>query len=100
MATTQREGHAWDMYEVRLLMPLVGRLIQWSLCSLVFRRFARAAKNWCNSQLQQATNRKFERMPTVEEFIPMRRYTIGGAMVEGSVHAAQHIIALLTRVYW
>jgi hypothetical protein len=40
---------------------------------------------WFEGQLQQGTNRKLGRMPTIEEFIPMRRATIGCGMVEAMI---------------
>ncbi|THU86033.1 terpenoid synthase [Dendrothele bispora CBS 962.96] len=48
-------------------------------------RFTKSAIEWFNGQLQQGTNRKMGRMPTIEEFIPMRRATIGCGMVEAMI---------------
>ncbi|KAK1217827.1 hypothetical protein PQX77_019500 [Marasmius sp. AFHP31] len=49
------------------------------------RRFIQAYLDWSASQIQQATNRKDDRLPPVEEFILMRRATIGAALVEAMV---------------
>ncbi|KAF5374219.1 hypothetical protein D9758_004664 [Tetrapyrgos nigripes] len=48
-------------------------------------RFAKTAVEWFEGQLQQGLNRKLGRMPTIEEFIPMRRATIGCGMVEAMI---------------
>ncbi|TDL19929.1 terpenoid synthase [Rickenella mellea] len=48
-------------------------------------RFSRAFEHWSQSQILQSRNRSIKRMPSVEEFIVMRRATIGGAMVEAMV---------------
>ena len=45
--------------------------------------FIRAFEAWSDSQVTQSRNRSEDRMPSVDEFILMRRATIGGAMVEG-----------------
>jgi len=50
-----------------------------------YNRFARAFQDWSRGQVKQAHNRSIERMPSSEEFILMRRATIGGAMVEAMV---------------
>jgi hypothetical protein len=46
-------------------------------------RFIRAFDAWSNSQVTQSRNRSQDRIPSVDEFILMRRATIGGALVEG-----------------
>ncbi|KAK7459648.1 hypothetical protein VKT23_009630 [Stygiomarasmius scandens] len=48
-------------------------------------RFAKTAVEFFDGQLQQGANRKLGRMPTIEEFIPMRRATIGCGMVEAMI---------------
>ncbi|KAG7089978.1 hypothetical protein E1B28_011602 [Marasmius oreades] len=50
-----------------------------------YRRFVQAYLDWSGSQVQQASNRNVDRFPPVEEFILMRRCTIGAAMVEAMV---------------
>lgn len=45
--------------------------------------FIRAFVEWSDSQVTQSRNRSHDRIPPVDEFILMRRATIGGAMVEG-----------------
>lgn len=46
-------------------------------------RFIRAFEAWSSSQVTQSHNRSQDRIPSVDEFILMRRATIGGALVEG-----------------
>jgi hypothetical protein len=46
-------------------------------------RFAEAVRDFTRGEVKQAHNRSIGRMPSSEEFILMRRATIGGAMVEG-----------------
>lgn len=48
-------------------------------------RFGRAVEAFTNSQIQQARNRSLSQMPCVNDFILMRRATIGAALVEGSM---------------
>ncbi|KAF8991670.1 isoprenoid synthase domain-containing protein [Cyathus striatus] len=48
-------------------------------------RFIRAFEAWSQSQVKQAQNRHADRLPSVSEFILMRRATIGAAMVEAMV---------------
>ena len=38
-----------------------------------------------NSQVEQARNRATDEIPSVEEFIVLRRRTIGGPIVEGEM---------------
>lgn len=45
--------------------------------------FIRAFEAWSDSQVTQSRNRSQDRIPSVDEFILMRRATIGGALVEG-----------------
>ncbi|KAL0576974.1 hypothetical protein V5O48_005016 [Marasmius crinis-equi] len=47
--------------------------------------FIQAYRDWSAAQVQQASNRNIDRMPTVQEFILMRRTTIGAAIVEAMV---------------
>ncbi|THU93901.1 hypothetical protein K435DRAFT_799357 [Dendrothele bispora CBS 962.96] len=48
-------------------------------------KFAKSAVEFfIIGQLQKRNNRKLDRMPTIEEFIPMRRATIGCGMVEAN----------------
>ena len=49
-------------------------------------RFIKAFEAWSGSQVTQSRNRSQDRIPSVDEFILMRRATIGGAMVEGKNH--------------
>ncbi|THU78121.1 terpenoid synthase [Dendrothele bispora CBS 962.96] len=55
-------------------------------------RFAKSAIEFFNGQLQQGNNRKLNRMPTIEEFIPMRRATIGCGMVEAMIEYSLDIV--------
>ncbi|KAG2359861.1 terpenoid synthase [Suillus spraguei] len=48
-------------------------------------RFIKAFEEWSDSQVAQSRNRSQDRMPSVDEFILMRRATIGGALVEAMV---------------
>ncbi|KAG2145439.1 terpenoid synthase [Suillus bovinus] len=50
-----------------------------------YQRFIRAFEAWSSSQVSQSRNRSEDRMPSVDEFILMRRATIGGALVEAMV---------------
>ncbi|KAL4256657.1 Terpene synthase [Pleurotus pulmonarius] len=54
-------------------------------------RFAQATENWCNSQVWQCANRADHQTPSVADFITMRRYSIGGAMVEAMIEYAYEI---------
>lgn len=47
-------------------------------------RFIQAFKDWSSSQVMQSRNRSKLLLPSVEDFILMRRNTIGAALVEGS----------------
>ncbi|VDC00550.1 unnamed protein product [Peniophora sp. CBMAI 1063] len=51
----------------------------------VYDRFCAAFIAWSTSQVQQSTNRKDRLFPPMDEFILMRRATIGGALVEAMV---------------
>ncbi|KAI6142946.1 terpenoid synthase [Pisolithus tinctorius] len=53
-----------------------------------YKRFIRAWEEWSSSQVTQSRNRSQDRIPTVDEFILMRRATIGGAMVEGGIQTS------------
>ncbi|KAJ8473020.1 hypothetical protein ONZ45_g16452 [Pleurotus djamor] len=55
------------------------------------RRFARAAEGWCRSQVWQCANRATGEIPSVDDFIVMRRHTIGAGMVEAMVEYALNI---------
>ncbi|RDX42205.1 terpenoid synthase [Lentinus brumalis] len=48
-------------------------------------RFHRAVESWMNSQVEQARNRKLDEIPAVDEFIVLRRRSIGGPIVEAMV---------------
>ncbi|KAF9262323.1 terpenoid synthase [Marasmius fiardii PR-910] len=50
-----------------------------------YRRFVQAYLDWSGSQVKQASNRKVDHIPPVDEFILMRRCTIGAALVEAMV---------------
>ncbi|KAH7928018.1 terpenoid synthase [Leucogyrophana mollusca] len=50
-----------------------------------YTRFIRAFEEWSSSQVKQARNRSQDRIASVDEFIQMRRATIGGAMVEAMI---------------
>ncbi|KAG6328755.1 hypothetical protein ID866_10334, partial [Astraeus odoratus] len=52
------------------------------------KRFIRAWEDWSSSQVTQSRNRSQDRIPPVDEFIKMRRATIGGALVEAMVEYA------------
>ncbi|KAI0705976.1 terpenoid synthase [Cerioporus squamosus] len=48
-------------------------------------RFFRAVESWMNSQVEQARFRSTDEIPSVEDFIILRRRTIGGPIVEAMV---------------
>ncbi|KAH8102071.1 terpenoid synthase [Cristinia sonorae] len=48
-------------------------------------RFYRAVQSWMNSQVEQAQLRSDGTVPSVEDFIRLRRRTIGGEIVEAMV---------------
>ncbi|KAI0079068.1 terpenoid synthase [Panus rudis PR-1116 ss-1] len=48
-------------------------------------RFKRAVESWMKSQVEQAASRADNLLPSVEEFIVLRRRTIGGEIVEAMV---------------
>ncbi|KAG2145668.1 terpenoid synthase [Suillus cothurnatus] len=50
-----------------------------------YHRFIRAFEAFSSSQVTQSRNRSQDRMPSVDEFILMRRATIGGALVEAMI---------------
>ncbi|OAX38211.1 terpenoid synthase [Rhizopogon vinicolor AM-OR11-026] len=47
--------------------------------------YYRAFEAWSGSQVTQSRNRSQDRIPSVDEFILMRRATIGGALVEAMI---------------
>ncbi len=51
-------------------------------------RFFRAVESWMNSQVEQARNRATDEIPSVEDFIILRRRTIGGPIVEGALNTS------------
>ncbi|KAI0771415.1 isoprenoid synthase domain-containing protein [Irpex lacteus] len=51
----------------------------------VYTRFCAAWEVWTRGQVKQSGNRSLSVFPSVEEFIAMRRATIGGALVEAMV---------------
>ncbi|KAG5718178.1 Pentalenene synthase [Termitomyces sp. T112] len=51
----------------------------------MYKRFKQAFLDWSSSQVQQSLNRNLDRIPPVDEFILMRRCTIGAALVEAMV---------------
>nr|BBH51515.1 putative sesquiterpene synthase [Clitopilus sp.] len=51
----------------------------------MYKRFKQAFLDFSSSQVQQSTNRNVDRIPPVDEFILMRRKTIGAALVEAMV---------------
>ncbi|CDO69934.1 hypothetical protein BN946_scf184836.g8 [Trametes cinnabarina] len=55
------------------------------LFASIWRQFARAIESWMKSQVEQARNRSTDEIPSVEEFIVLRRRTIGGPIVEAMV---------------
>ncbi|KAH0833872.1 isoprenoid synthase domain-containing protein [Lanmaoa asiatica] len=57
----------------------------WFTASNIAHSFIRAFEEWSDSQVTQSRNRSQDRIPSVEEFILMRRATIGGAMVEAMI---------------
>ncbi|KAG9308665.1 isoprenoid synthase domain-containing protein [Chiua virens] len=67
-----------------MLYDILGRFRETSTQG-AYKRFIRAFQQWSDSQVTQSRNRSQDRIPTVEEFILMRRATIGGAMVEAMV---------------
>ncbi|KAI9061898.1 terpenoid synthase [Trametes sanguinea] len=48
-------------------------------------RFARAVESWMRSLVEQARNRSTNEIPSVQEFIHLRRRTIGGRIAEAMV---------------
>ncbi|KAK7688105.1 hypothetical protein QCA50_008475 [Cerrena zonata] len=48
-------------------------------------RFKKAVESWMKSQVEQAANRSWNTVPSVDEFIILRRRTIGGEIVEAMV---------------
>jgi len=50
-----------------------------------YKRFIRAFEAWSDSQVTQSRNRSQDRIPSVDEFVLMRRATIGGALVEAMI---------------
>ncbi|KAF9232893.1 isoprenoid synthase domain-containing protein [Melanogaster broomeanus] len=67
-----------------MLYDLLSRLRETSTPG-AYKRFIRAFEGWSSSQVTQSRNRSQDRMLSVEEFIHMRRATIGGAMVEAVI---------------
>ncbi|KAN0079854.1 Isoprenoid synthase domain containing protein [Tylopilus felleus] len=67
-----------------MLYDLLSRFRETST-PCAYKRFIRAFEAWSDSQVTQSRNRLQDRIPSVEEFILMRRATIGGAMVEAMV---------------
>jgi len=55
-------------------------------------RFKSAVESWMNSQVEQAANRADEKIPSVEDFIILRRRTIGGPIVEAMVEYSLDIV--------
>ncbi|CAL1697047.1 unnamed protein product [Somion occarium] len=55
-------------------------------------RFKKAVESWMNSQVEQAGNRAFSTVPSSEEFIILRRRTIGGEIVEAMVEYSLDIV--------
>ncbi|KIK45444.1 hypothetical protein CY34DRAFT_10411 [Suillus luteus UH-Slu-Lm8-n1] len=51
----------------------------------MFYEFIKAFEAWSSSQVTQSRNRSQDRIPSVDEFILMRRATIGGALVEAMI---------------
>ncbi|KAF9462325.1 isoprenoid synthase domain-containing protein [Collybia nuda] len=47
--------------------------------------------DWSASQIQQCSNRNINHLPTVDEFIIMRRCTVGAGMVEAMVEHSLNI---------
>ncbi len=50
---------------------------------MLSQRFCAAWDAWSQGQVKQSENRSLNGFPSVEDFIVMRRATIGGGMVEG-----------------
>ncbi|KAL4244153.1 Terpene synthase [Abortiporus biennis] len=48
-------------------------------------RFAKAVESWMDSQVEQSRLRSLSTVPSVDEFIALRRRTIGGEIVEAMV---------------
>ncbi|KAL4246227.1 Terpene synthase [Abortiporus biennis] len=48
-------------------------------------RFAKAVESWMDSQVEQSRNRALSTIPFTQEFIELRRRTIGGEIVEAMV---------------
>ncbi|VDB95597.1 unnamed protein product [Peniophora sp. CBMAI 1063] len=80
-----------DQHEPRPTYPYAAMLydilykIRTTSSQGVYERFCRAFEAWSSSQVTQSANRKDRLFPSVDEFILMRRATIGGAMVEAMV---------------
>ncbi|EGO03037.1 hypothetical protein SERLA73DRAFT_165924 [Serpula lacrymans var. lacrymans S7.3] len=78
------EGPRPDFPYAAMLYDLLTRIRE-TASPGAYARFTLAFEEWSRSQVQQSHNRSLDRIPSVEEFILMRRATIGGAMVEAMV---------------
>ncbi|THH09110.1 hypothetical protein EW146_g8788 [Bondarzewia mesenterica] len=78
-------------YPYAAMLHDILRRIRMTATSGTCYRFARAFEDWSRSQIKQAHNRSVSKMPSVEEFIIMRRATIGGAMVEAMIEYSMDI---------
>lgn len=67
-----------------MLYDLLSRFRETSTIG-AYDRFIKAFEAWSSSQVTQSRNRSQDRMPSVDEFILMRRATIGGALVEAMI---------------
>ncbi|KAF9255786.1 terpenoid synthase [Marasmius fiardii PR-910] len=74
-----------------MLWDILRRIRSTSSPGTEYCRFVQAYLDWSGSQVQQASNRNVDRIPPVEEFILMRRCTIGAAMVEAMVEYSLEI---------
>ena len=69
------------------LLPTMGTICsvdpKFRVCTSI-TRFCSGWKVWTQAQVKQTTDRSQSVVPSVEEFIEMRRATVAGRMVEGT----------------
>ncbi|KAJ8091259.1 hypothetical protein PM082_024528 [Marasmius tenuissimus] len=74
----------WDSPYAAMLWDLLRRIRSTSTEGAL-RRFIQAYLEFSASQIKQASNRSVDRIPPVQEFVLMRRATIGAPLVEAMV---------------
>lgn len=58
----------------------------------VVLRFVRAVETWMTSLVEQSRNRSTDEIPSVEDFINLRRRTIGGPVAEGVYSGCANVV--------